>query len=666
MKKALIFLGIIIACINIASSQNVKKAFKHLYKQNYDKSREVFSEMYKVNKYDAMASYGLAVMYADKNYSNYNLFQAYRLIKETERNFDKLASGELSEMREYFNIDSVEANTKRIDDLLFQEVAKTGSLKDLNDFLEKCQDSRNYRKALDLKYELEFEKARQVGTIDAFNQFIEEYPYSTFVSEAKKLRAKIAFKNAKQTNTEAAYNNYIEKYGDGSENLEEAKRMRNIAAFNELKNKQSVEACTQFIEKYPDAPQIPEVKKLRDDLIYAETKNAKSVETFNIFLANHHEGKRYQEIFDRKSDFMGKQLHNINRYVADNKEWIKGFDKQMRQEMPGAIAISAAGDIVFASNIEQQNKWYNDIWLIKLNKTGKLVWENLIKAPYDEKVHSITITNDNAIILAGHYGARGAINGKIWLQKRSATGEKLWNKIMDKSGATDLAITPDNHIVFAAYKGLPDGNRDIIIMKLNKNGTTVWTKPFEGTGKTKRGKGIPKSVHVDNQGNIYAIGDYWMTKLDPKGNVLWENYYPEYYKSYSSALSASNDLYVVGRFYDFTRKEKSDYWIAKYDATGKKLWEQTIDRAGFHDIAYSIQINNDENIFVAGLTDQGDDKDDDIWILKLDNAGNITEEMNFGTNEREKKPLLAITPDGKPVLLAGRGLNSDIVLIKFK
>lgn len=129
--------------------------------------------------------------------------------------------------------------------------------------------------------------------------------------------------------------------------------------------------------------------------------------------------------------------------------------------------------------------------------------------------------------------------------------------------------------------------------------------------------------------------DYWVVKLDPFGNIQWQNTIGGNYNDFlKSIIQSSDGGYLLGGYSesdisgDKTEDSSfslSDYWVVKLDEAGNIEWQNTI--AGGHaDYLNSIIQTDDGGYLLGGYSLSGiwADKTEanmgswDYWVVKLD------------------------------------------------
>jgi len=128
----------------------------------------------------------------------------------------------------------------------------------------------------------------------------------------------------------------------------------------------------------------------------------------------------------------------------------------------------------------------------------------------------------------------------------------------------------------------------------NKGNGITWDKTFGGSGEDM-GFSI---IQTENGG--YAVSGY--TILDrEKRKDTWRA--------------------KLG-YIELTEEKRQDFWIIKLGENGNKEWEKTFD-GDENDVAYSIIQTNDGGYAFAGWTKSKGTGNSDVWVIKLDENGNL-------------------------------------------
>ncbi len=257
------------------------------------------------------------------------------------------------------------------------------------------------------------------------------------------------------------------------------------------------------------------------------------------------------------------------------------------------------------------------MWVLKLDASGNIQWQKVYgRKSYVDIAFSIQQTSDGGYILAGVRDTNVIVNGGVfphkdfWILKLNQNGDIQWQKIYDMgSNIENLYFTDD-----WAY--------------------SIW-QTTDG-GYVVAGETHPRGLYD------YKI---WILKLDLYGNIQWQKSYnggfvAGIFRIGNKIQQTSDGGYtVVGTTTSFGAGGK-DIWVLKLDSNGSIQWQKTYGSSG-DEYAYSIQQTFDGGYIVAGLTSAFGAGRKDIWILKLDPNGDITNCPVIGSSSVTAQNTLA-------------------------
>jgi hypothetical protein len=166
--------------------------------------------------------------------------------------------------------------------------------------------------------------------------------------------------------------------------------------------------------------------------------------------------------------------------------------------------------------------------------------------------------------------------------------------------------------------------------------------------------------------------DFWVVKLDIKGNIEWQNCLGGDMVEIAYAIQQTDDggYIVAGHTSSLTSGDVSgqhgtnfDSWIVKLDGIGNLVWQKCLGGSE-GESANDIQKTDDGGYIVAGSSSStdgdvsGNKGESDFWIVKLDNIGNINWEKSLGGSNRESAKSIQQTTDGG-YIVAGSSSSTD-------
>lgn len=152
----------------------------------------------------------------------------------------------------------------------------------------------------------------------------------------------------------------------------------------------------------------------------------------------------------------------------------------IRTTKDGGYILAGYGDSSFSAG-----SW--DIWVLKLTDGGAITWQKTYGGTGDDRTYSFEPTEDEGYIIAGYTHSFGPGFGDILLLKLNANGSIAWEKTFGSPSSVDYAYdvkqTSDGGYVVAGFTSSTDADTDILIMKLNSTGTlgTFFLEGFSST-----------------------------------------------------------------------------------------------------------------------------------------------------------------------------------------
>ena len=400
-----------------------------------------------------------------------------------------------------------------------------------------------------------------------------------------------------------------------------------------------------------------------------------------------------------------------------------------------SIALADGGYIIAGAtdsadgDVTVDNHGMNDLWIVKLDNSGTIVWQKTyggsnieftygdnIKATPDGGFIVVTNTESNDGDVTGHHG-----NQDFWVVKLDSNGEMEWQKALGGSAAdfaVSITTTPDGGYITAGHTHSSDGDvtlnhgfTDAWVVKLDADGDIVWQRTYGGTGADAAyavspapgggyyvvGNNSESNPGGDVTGNHGSV-DVWILKLEENGDIIWQKSLGGTLNDlgFSGAVTPHNTYVVAGVSSssngDVTFNHGSeDYWVAEVDEDGELLWQKSLGGSS-NDWAFSI-LPTRGGYIISGETTSGDgDVSEffglyDFWVVKLTTeeiAGLKDAEQNKGLiypnpvkdilNFNEQYQTIAIYgTDGKMVLQANNkaninvsGLQEGIYLLKME
>lgn len=320
-----------------------------------------------------------------------------------------------------------------------------------------------------------------------------------------------------------------------------------------------------------------------------------------------------------------------------------------------------------------------NFYIIKIDADGQLIWEETFGGSNSEIAYAITDTDDGGYIIIGDTDSEDGqvenIQGKtdIWAIKINEDGELLWSKTFggfNYDRATSIAKTQDKNFVIGGYSNTTyitantGVSMDFWVLKINTNGEIIWQKSM-GTIQDD----ITKSIYPTADGGCVVAGmtqdQVYMVKMQEDGDILWEKTFDGNRNNVAKILQTNAGGFLLAGHSTPTNSTGSlSYWVIKTDENAEIIWEKRFGGSKT-DIATTIIENPDNEIFIAGLSYSSDIQVSesfgytDYWIVKLNPEGQIIWEKSYGYDVSFENPkAMKPTFDGG-LIIAGTTTMSN-------
>ncbi len=357
-----------------------------------------------------------------------------------------------------------------------------------------------------------------------------------------------------------------------------------------------------------------------------------------------------------------------------NKTWDKTFGgnrydgaNRIVLTPDGGYLLGGSSDSDMGNHLSQACKGYNDYWVLKLDAAGNKLWDKRYGGPHHDGLSVLKKTADGGYILGGHsWSDMGGDKSQAkrgpkdyWVVKIDAAGNKLWDKTFGspsgESYLTCLVQTSDGGYMLGGWSDggiggdksqASKGEDDYWVIRLDATGNKLWDKTIGGDynealfglAQTPDGgfllagnslSGVAGDKSVPSKGN----GDQWVVKLDASGNKLWDKAFGGQFSDWVWDLlpTADGGFVLGGQSLSGISGDKTaplygdrDLWLVKIDAAGNKRWDKSLGGTGFDEISGLAQAR-DGGLLIAASTDSpvSTDKSQpsrgghDFWIIKL-------------------------------------------------
>jgi len=267
-----------------------------------------------------------------------------------------------------------------------------------------------------------------------------------------------------------------------------------------------------------------------------------------------------------------------------------------------------------------------DFWVLKINENGDILWDHCYGSILGDEMRDAVLTPDGGLLFMGRISSNGGDVKKyygsmdLWFCKIDSLGNIVWERTMGNQALDNgisMQLISDTSFAFIGGYYEPGGMNDCEIA-VTGEGADLWL--------------VEMSLSDGDILNNYCYGG--------SGNDLW-NFFEKVTNGY--ILSTYSDSYngdVSGQH------GNGDIWVVRIDSQGEIIWQRCLG-GSYQEAPSFITQAEDGGFIVIGTaaSHNGDVKNNhswsggnnsDIWIVKLNNDGEIEWDQCYGGLDDER------------------------------
>lgn len=303
------------------------------------------------------------------------------------------------------------------------------------------------------------------------------------------------------------------------------------------------------------------------------------------------------------------------------------------------------------------NRGLRDVWIVKLDASnGNILWQKSYGGSAEDWAHSIVETSDGGFLVVGSTAStdgdvtqmRGASD--VWIIKLDNNGDMMWQKTYGGSlddGASSITALGNEFILCASSESADGdlltltnhGGSDAWVFRIDMSGNLLWGNTYGGTGSEGSGTIYPvaggyvfSTTTSSNNGDVsgnHGYVDTWIVKIDANGNKIWQKCFGGFDMDNARIrdIDAAGKIVIVG--YTFSKNgdipntnRGEELWVLRLDADGNKLSSNILGGRG-GDMANNAVPTVDGMYITIGRTNStdgdvsGNDGGTDVWMVKF-------------------------------------------------
>lgn len=319
-----------------------------------------------------------------------------------------------------------------------------------------------------------------------------------------------------------------------------------------------------------------------------------------------------------------------------------------------------------------------DVYVIRTDADGKVLWSQIYDEAYIEQAYDVIEVENGDFLIAGSIKNNVGEQENVYLLKIDEGGKKIWSRQYGKletyeQGRGIAKGVDGGYVIVGVTKDTPNGEDDILLIKVDEQGTQQWLKQYggnkddEGRAITVFQNGYAIAGVSDNELPNTFDRDIIVYRLDAQGAPVWDKptRVSTIQKEEANDVIATRDgnyIVIAG-----VTGDEGDAYIAKINAAGTMQWGSKIPKELGQE-AYGVVELKDGSFVITGITETSG-QNIDVLFAKFTALGYNVEYNNLGEKTRTDwgEDIIATTDGGFAIAgytsLALSFIN-DVLLIK--
>lgn len=353
-----------------------------------------------------------------------------------------------------------------------------------------------------------------------------------------------------------------------------------------------------------------------------------------------------------------------------------------------------------------------DIFVVKYDASGNIIWAKSGNGISNDYTYGICNDMDGNVYITGYFQSPTITFGSVSLTNTStysdifvikydSAGNVLWAQsatgslsemsygiCSDDEGNVYITGTfgYSSNIIFGSDTLINRGGYDIFLAKYDGSGNLLWTKNEGGAGGD-----YSSAICTDTFDNVYITGFFqnhaifgndtliangntgiFTAKYDTYGNYIWAKSaigIPSGTYNYSNGIAANSDgVYITGSFQNsiifgdtLGNAGSNSIFVAKYDSSGNALWGRSPGGTSY-DYGTGISTNENGNVWVTGYFESSylnfgglpvlnnNIGYNDIFVAEYDADGNVLQAIDVGGQDNDIGMGICTNQDGSVYL----------------
>jgi hypothetical protein len=349
-----------------------------------------------------------------------------------------------------------------------------------------------------------------------------------------------------------------------------------------------------------------------------------------------------------------------------------------RDDFADGVSYDGLGNIYLSGstfgNLAGANAGSSDVFVARYDPDGNQVWIRQFGSTELDNNSGVSADSLGNVFLAGE--TQGSLGGPElssldrYLAKYNPNGDQQWVRQAAPGGGNSVSADGIGNAYVSGSTGQGPGGSDAIVGKYDTFGNQVWMKTSGAAAYD-----VSRGVSAREGNSVYSTGfisqpvtleaqDYFLTKYDSTGNVIWTRQVGSSTMDQAIGVAADglSSVYVCGVTKGLLGDQAlgvEDAFVSKFDSVGNLVWTRQIG-SNTREFASAVAVGQSGNIYIGGhfaFPESGTLTDSNLFVTKLDPNGII--KWTYQTSDTKLDAIVSLAIDNQGGIYAA-GVSRDV------
>lgn len=324
-----------------------------------------------------------------------------------------------------------------------------------------------------------------------------------------------------------------------------------------------------------------------------------------------------------------KDMYLVKTDAAGDTLWVRKYGGE-NDDVAMSVRQTDDGGYIMAGWTNSEGSGGTDFYVVKAEGSGELSWSYTFGGAYDDTAKCVQQTSDGGYVVCGTSERDGAygLNFDVYVIKLDVNGGLMWSYysggVIDDA-ANSIVQTEDGNYMIAGSTAETDGTHNFYVERISTTGQYLWSRAYR-SGADNQAYSIIKADESNFviAGYTYDSPNYLechLMKINSSGNIIWErNYGGSHHELGYSVAKTADGGYIIGgaRWVSFM-PDTTQFYLVKTDVEGHLAWQRTYG-FGNYDEGADVVLTRDGHYAFVGYSNWPGYYSIDCCLMKIQGA----------------------------------------------